>query len=73
MFLLITGQFNPELLLLVTIFGNLDSGKRDDLGLAILLLGVVKFFLGDFEGEVTFLDFLAEETLSVLLKNVSGG
>lgn len=51
--LLITFEFDPELLLLFAVFGDFDTGKRDDLGLAALLLGVVEFLGGHIEGKVS--------------------
>lgn len=67
LFLLVTRQFDEKLLLLVTVFSDLNSCKRNDLRFAIFLLGVVEFLLGDLEREVTFNNLLAEETLTVLL------
>jgi hypothetical protein len=66
LFFLVSGQLNPELLFLVTSFGNFDSGKWDHFRLSVLLLGVVELFFGDFEGEITRSNFLSEDTLAVL-------
>jgi len=73
--LLVTAEFDPELVLLVFRISllDLDSGERNGFCLSVLLLRVGQFLLLALEGKITLDDFLTEKTFTVLLPDVTTG
>lgn len=74
-FLLVAGKFNPVLVLLgfrISFF-DLNASKGDDLGLAVLLLGVVQLLFLALEREIPLNGLLRGKTFSVLLEYLPTG